>query len=274
MAWADDGRVRRRTQSSVAVSTDREVWALLNCAPEILKQIADNPPLAPQRGLRHSPITAVLLTNGDIDHVAGLLSLRESQSFALRGTSEVLAVIADNPVFGVLAPTRVERAVVALDEAFPLLPDLEARIFAVPGKVPLYLETDAVDVGAETAATIGVEMEADGRRAYYIPCCARMTPALAGRLAGADLVLFDGTFWRDDEMIAAGVGTKTGRRMGHMAMAGAEGSIAAFRALDVGQKIFVHVNNTNPVLIEGSPERRQAEAAGWCIAEDGMDFAL
>ena len=110
--------------------------------------------------------------------------------------------------------------------------------------------------------------------AFYIPGCARMVPDLAGRLRGAGLVFFDGTVFRDDEMIRAGVGEKTGRRMGHMAMAGPEGSLAAFAGLGVGRKIYVHMNNTNPVWLPDSPERAEVEAAGWEIAHDGMEMAL
>ena len=120
--------------------------------------------------------------------------------------------------------------------------------------------------------TVGVEISAGDRTIFYIPGCAGMEPALADRLRGAPVLLFDGTVFHGDEMIRAGVGAKTGRRMGHMAMSGPEGSIAAFADLDVGRKIYVHMNNTNPVWRPDSPERAEVEAAGWEVAHDGMEI--
>ena len=274
LAWSGDPRVGWRTQASVAVSADGDSWALVNCAPDVLAQIKATPALRPRTGLRHSPIGAVLLTNADIDHVAGLLSLREGQAFSLHATPEIHAVLRSNSIFDVLSAPLVERREARFGEAVRLAPGLEAEIFPVPGKTALYLEKGEVEIGAEGEATVGVELRADGASLIYVPGCARLSEALRQRLRGAALVLFDGTVWRDDEMIAAGVGAKTGRRMGHMPISGPEGSIAAFADLGIGRKIFVHVNNTNPILVEGSAERREAEAAGWEVAHDGMEIAL
>ena len=277
LAWEGDPRVRRRTQTSIAVSADGEQWALVNCAPEILSQIQSLPALQPQHGRRHTPVASVLLTNADIDHVAGLLSLREGQAFTLNATAAIHDVLRANPVFDVLAAGLVERRHIGLDAPFELVAGVTASLFPVPGKIALYLEAGEIAARGEVATalegeqTVGVELSDGISRLLFIPGCARMTEALAARIAGADAVLFDGTVWQDDEMIRAGVGSKTGARMGHMAMSGAAGSIAAFADLDVGRKIYVHINNTNPVLIEGSAERRAAEAAGWEIAEDSMD---
>lgn len=265
------------TQSSLAVSADGEHWAVLNASPDIRAQLAQNPQLHPT-GPRISPIASVLVTNGDIDHVAGLLTLREKQAFTLFGTAEILEVIGANPIFGALDRELVARRPVALDAPFELAPGLRATLFATPGKVPLYLEGqaggDAVQTDLEGEQTVGVRLDAGDATAFYIPGCARMTESLAHRLRGAEMVLFDGTVWRDDEMIRAGVGAKTGARMGHMAMSGPEGSIAAFAPLDVRRKVFVHMNNTNPALDPRSAERAEAEAAGWTIAQDGMEFEL
>lgn len=273
IAWSGEERVKPRTQSSIAVSADGENWALVNCAPEILAQLQANPVLHPRAGAgrRHSPIKAALVTNGDIDHVAGLLSLREGQSFVLHATAEIHSVLRANAVFDVLAPDMVERRTASFSAPFEIVPGLEAEIFPVPGKTALYLEGERVDVGAEGEATIGVAFRAGGRSAFYIPGCARMSEALAARLKGADTVLFDGTVFTDDEMAKEGVGTKTGRRMGHMPMSGEGSSLEAFAPLDVGRKIYVHINNTNPVLIEDSAERRAVEAAGWEVAHDGLE---
>lgn len=280
LAWAGDPRVRRRTQSSLAVSADGGRWTLVNCAPEILAQIAQVNTLHPREGRRHSPVSDVLLTNADIDHIAGLLSLREAQPFRLHATAAVHAVIGGNSVFDVLAPGVVERKTVHFHQPFALADGVSAEIFPVPGKIALYLEAGEVAreghlaTAVEGEQTVGVELRANGARLLYIPGCAAVTDSLRTRLEGADVVLFDGTLWRDDEMQLAGVGTKTGRRMGHMSMSGAEGSMAALSGLKVGRRIYVHINNTNPVLIEDSPERLEARAAGWEIAEDGMEIAL
>lgn len=280
LAWENDPRVRRRTQTSIAVSADGVNWALVNCAPEILAQIQASPALHPKTGRRHSPVASVLLTNADIDHVAGLLSLREAQPFVLMATPAVHGVLRGSSAFDVLAEGVVERREIELGASFELVEGVEAEIFPVPGKIALYLESGEirergdVSTSVEGEQTIGVELRAGGARVLFIPGCARMTDSLRDRLDGADAVLFDGTLWRDDEMITAGVGIKTGKRMGHMSMQGAEGSIIAFAGIDVGRKIYVHVNNTNPVLIEGSDERLAANRAGWEIAEDGMEIAL
>ena len=274
LAWAGDSRVRPRTQASLAVSADHETWALLNCAPEILSQIKATPALRPRAGLRHSPIGAVLLTNGDIDHIAGLLSLREGQPFALYATPEIHAVLRANSVFEVLNEAVVARRETRAHEPIALAPGLEAEIFPVPGKTALYLEKGEVEVGAEGEATVGVEIRANGASFLYVPGCARLSEPLRRRIRGAALVLFDGTLWRDDEMIETGVGAKTGRRMGHMPISGPEGSLAGFADLEVGRKVFVHVNNTNPILVEDSAERRAVEAAGWEVAYDGMEISL
>lgn len=280
LAWANDPRVRRRTQASVAVTSNGRDWALVNCAPEILAQLQATPALHPREGLRHSPLKSVLLTNADIDHVAGLLSLREAQPFTLMATPGVHGVLAGSSAFDVLAPDVVARRPVQLGASFELVSGVHATIFPVPGKIALYLEAreqaeqGSLTTDREGEQTIGVELAAGGRRVLYIPGCAAMTDTLRARLDGADAVLFDGTLWQDDEMVLAGVGTKTGARMGHMSMSGPRGSIEALREVNVGRKIYVHINNTNPVLVDGSDERITANKAGWEIAHDGMEIAL
>jgi len=214
----------------------------------------------------------VLVTNGDIDHVAGLLTLREMQAFTLFATPGIHQVLDANPMFDALNRSVVDRAAIALDTPFDLVPGLRATLFAVPGKVPLYLEAGEVQTDLVGEQTVGVELCAGETRMYYIPGCAMLTEDLAERLEGADAVFFDGTLWRDDEMRRAGLGEKTGKRMGHMSMSGDDGSIAAFAGLTIGQKVFVHMNNTNPVLRPDSDERAEAEAAGWIIGQDGMEI--
>jgi pyrroloquinoline quinone biosynthesis protein B len=274
-AWRRDPGAAWRSQCSLAVSADGESWVLLNASPDLRQQILATPALHPQRAPRHSPIAAVVLTNGDVDHVAGLLSLRESQRFTLHATQSILGVLAANPIFAVLSPAFVSREALVLEREVEVAPSLRIRPFAVPGKVALWLEGEAPQIEALGEETIGLEVRArGGERFFFIPGCARMSEALASRLRGAPLVLFDGTLWADDEMIRSGTGAKTGARMGHMSMSGAAGSIAAFAGLGVARKVFVHINNTNPALLDDSPQRGEVERAGWEVAWDGMEIEL
>ncbi len=228
----------------------------------------------PREGLRHSPIHAVLLTNGDVDHVAGLLTLREGQPFTLYATPGILASVSDNRVFDVMAADVVKRQTIALDETFEPVPGLSVTLFSVPGKVPLWLEDASMEIGAETETTVGTMIEAGGKRLAYIPGCARVTEDLKARVAGVDALLFDGTVLEDDDMIRAGVGTKTGWRMGHIQINGETGSIASFADVALGRRVLIHINNTNPILIEDSPERAGVEARGWTVAHDGLTLDL
>jgi pyrroloquinoline quinone biosynthesis protein B len=274
-AWARDAAATWRTQCSVALSTDGARWTLLNASPDLRQQILSTPALQPRRGPRHSPIAAVVLTNGDVDHVAGLLCLRESQRFDLYATGAILEVLKSNPIFDVLNPEFVRRRALVLEQPVALAGGPTIVPFAVPGKVPLYLEGEAPEIGALTEDVIGLELRAEsGAIGFFVPGCARLTPALAERLAGAALVLFDGTLWADDEMIRSGTGTKTGARMGHMSISGSDGTLAAFAAQGIRRKVLIHINNTNPVLLEDSAERAAALAAGWEVACDGMEIAL
>jgi pyrroloquinoline quinone biosynthesis protein B len=273
LAWEGDRRVKPRTQASVAVSADGRRWILLNASPDLRTQIGATPALQPCAGTRGSPIAAVVLTGGEIDQTAGLLSLRERQGFTLFGTDEALGFIADNPMFGVLATDVVERRAVGLDAPLTLPGGIEARLFAVPGKLPLYREGRDPVTDAETSANVGVELRRDNVRLAYVPGCASVPPALAQRLASCDVVLFDGTLFTDDEMIRSGTGEKTGRRMGHMPIDGPDGSLAALGGLEA-RRILIHINNTNPILVDGSPERRRVEQAGWQVAEDGMEIVV
>jgi pyrroloquinoline quinone biosynthesis protein B len=274
-ARSGDPAAKARTQASLAVSADGRSWVLFNAAPDLRQQILATPELHATQGLRGSPIAGVVLTGGDVDAIAGLLVLREGHRFSVFAAPPVLDVLEANPIFEVLARDLVARRAVALDHPMKLPDGLTVTLFAVPGKVPLYLERPGeappvIEDGTTVGAAIG-----DGQHTmFFIPGCAAFTPALADRLRGADLVFFDGTLWRDDEMIRLGVGTKTGRRMGHMSLTGAGGTFAAFAPLGIARKILIHINNTNPVLLDDSPERAEATAQGWQVAEDGMRITL
>ena len=272
-----------RGQSGVAVSADGECWFLLNASPDLRAQIGRERCLQPRLGSgRASPVAGVVLTGADVDFVAGLLDLRESQPLALHATARVLAQLAASPIFNVLDPRFVTRHELPLDREVSLLcPDgcpsgLVVEAFAVPGKVALYAEDGAAapELGTLAGDAVGLRVGAGDRSFFYIPACAGMTASLAGRLRGADLVLFDGTLWHDEEMIALGLGTKTGARMGHLSVSGPGGTIALLAPLGIGRKIFVHINNTNPMILNDSPERAAAVRAGWEVAEDGMEITL
>lgn len=272
--------LRRRTQSSLAVSPDGVRWVLLNASPDLRQQIEATPELAPRgdHGPRSSPIAAAVLTNGDVDHVAGLLSLRESFAFSLFASDRVLAVLATNPIFNVLDRSRVSRVPLPLGESAEVVHGLRIEAFAVPGKVALYMEDETAgpSLGTQAGDTLGLKVsDPMGRRSFfYIPGCAAVDSSLAGRVTGAALVLFDGTLYTDNELIAQGLSAKTGKRMGHISMAGPDGSMAAFETLGVKRRIYVHMNNSNPVLREDGPERAAVERAGWEIAHDGMEIRL
>jgi pyrroloquinoline quinone biosynthesis protein B len=272
--WEGDTRVVPRTQSSIAASVDGKRWVLLNASPDLRHQIIATPALHPQAGERHSPIAAVVLTNGDIDHIAGLLTLRERQPFDLYATAAIQEVLSANPIFEALDRGVVRRHTIVLGETVDTGTGVQVEIFPVPGKVPLYMENGEPEIGAETETTIGARVIGrDGASAFYIPGCAFLSPALRKRLADAALILFDGTLWTDDEMIRDHVGVKTGKRMGHMSVSGADGTVAAFAGLDVKRKLFIHINTTNPILLDDSAERAEAEAAGWEVTYDGMEIS-
>ncbi len=283
-ARAGDPAARPAHQSSLAVSADGSNWVLFNASPDLRQQINENHQLHPSDGVRHSPIMAAVLTNGDVDHVAGLLTLRERHPLVVYATGRVLEVLAENTIFNVLNPEFVDRRKIILGESFePAVKDgrpsgVLIEPFGVPGKVALYKENAAAGPGFGTVEedTIGLRLaDRDGTSYFfYIPGCAAVPSELKARLEGAPLVLFDGTLWRDDEMLVERSGPKTGQRMGHLSMAGPEGTMAIFENLGVGRKVFVHINNTNPVLLADSPERGKAEAAGWEIAYDGMEIVL
>jgi pyrroloquinoline quinone biosynthesis protein B len=272
-----------RTQSSLAVSANGRDWVLLNASPDLRQQIAASPELAPNEtdGVRASPIKAVVVTNGDVDHVAGLLNLREAQPFSVYGSRRVLDVLAANRIFNVLAPAYVAREELPLGAPLALHGGgvdlgLCVEAFAVPGKIALWLEDAlAANYGGAEGDTLGLKITetANGKSFFYIPGCASIDAALALRLTGAALVLFDGTLWHENEMIDQGLLGKTGTRMGHINLSGADGSLKAFARLNVARKVFVHINNSNPVLNAFSPERAEAQAAGWEIGEDGMEIA-
>jgi pyrroloquinoline quinone biosynthesis protein B len=256
---------------------------LLNASPDLPFQIKSNACLQPagDAGARSSPIAAVVISSGDVDCIAGLLSLREGQKFALYADGFVQRILFENRVFRVLDKKfvmfsalmagRVTELVDADNQAL----GLTVEAFHVAGKVPLYQETSD-DIAALRAddAVIGLCVSDGVKRVFYVPGCGAVTEGLRARMRPEDVLFFDGTLWRDDEMIVAGTGVKTGARMGHLSVSGPGGSIAAFADVKLARKVFVHINNTNPILRDDSAEARQVRAAGWEVGYDGMEVRL
>jgi pyrroloquinoline quinone biosynthesis protein B len=275
-----------RTQSSIAVSADGERWVVFNASPDLRQQIGAAPALQPRADgpLRDSPIEAVVLTNADVDHIAGLINLRERERFSLYATDRVLATLGANSIFNVLDPDLVPRRRLSFNRPIALEgPDgplgLTIEAFPVPGKIALFLE-DASDANFGTAEgdTIGLRIAASGagqgQSLYYIPGCAQVDGALLDRVEGAGCLMFDGTVFTDNEMQEAGVGTKTGARMGHLAISGPGGSLEAFERTKIGRRVYIHINTTNPILEPGSQAEQRVTAAGWEVAFDGMEITL
>ncbi len=276
------GEAPPRTQTSVAVSRDGRQWALLNASPDLRSQIAATPALQPQRPGRHSPIASVVLTGAEIDQVVGLLHMREGHPFSLYGSSTTLAALARSPIFDALPADRVPRRPLPPATPTALLDtrdeplDLDIELFAVPGKVPLYEENLDVepDLLDESGTTAALKISDGSSTVFFIPGCAAITDDLKARLHNADLLFFDGTLFRDDELVTQGLSHKTGRRMGHLSIDGPDGTMALLKDLPIPRKIFLHMNNSNPVLLPDSPERARVLDQGWEIAHDGMQIQI
>ena len=275
----------RSTQCSIAISGDGDHWFLINASPDLRQQLVAARQLHPKAGqLRHSPIAGVILTNGEVDAVAGLLSMREGSPFTIHAHPAVLAILKANSIFNVLSEANVKRVAIAIEERFePRLPDgtgsgIEILPFAVPGKVAWYLRDKSLPGGRgdELGDTLGLRIRDKKTDKYvvFLAACAHVTDELKARLAGAAVLFFDGTVWRDDELIAAGLGQKRGQDMGHIAMSGPGGAIESLAGLAIDRKLFLHINNSNPALFPNSEERRILERAGWQIPADGMEIVL
>jgi pyrroloquinoline quinone biosynthesis protein B len=275
LAWAGDPRVKKRTQSSLALEGQDGAFILVNASPDARQQIMTTRALHPRGALRDSPISDVVLTNADVDHVMGLLHLRERQKLTVHAARATLSALRANALFRVLSPDCVDFREIELGRPFKVN-GVPIVAFAAPGKVPLYLEgEDAAFVPpaiARDGSAVALAFSLGEKRVVHAPCVAEIDETLLSELEGCDVLLFDGTVFHDDEMARAGVGAKTGRRMGHVPMEGEGGSLQRLAGLKA-RRIYVHVNNTNPALIEGSPERLRVEAAGWEVAEDGMEIA-
>src|SRR6266581_4210618 len=273
---------RSRTQSSVAVSADGERWILLNASPDLRTQLAAHRPLWPPSGSRATPVGAVVLTDGEIDHTLGLLLLRESADrLPVYAPAGVTALLGDEwPLYRLLsAYSGVEPR--ALEEGRPIaLTDragtplgISCSATAVARRPPRYARALAPTPAAFDVA-LRLTDERTGGTLGYVPTAGAIDDAVRRVAGGADLVLFDGTFWSDDELTAAGVEAPTARAMGHLPVGGAGGSLELLPRLDAKRVVLVHINNTNPLLCRSSAERARVEAAGIVVGEDAMEFEL
>ncbi len=274
-ARAGSLRHRPRTQDSLAISIDRSNWFLMNASPDIHRQIENFHGLHP-RSSRHSPIAGIFLSNGDLDHCLGLLSLRESQPLTVYSTANVRrALVERNVLLRTLNrfSTQLTWRILELNSTAEVCDGLEVTTRAVPGKLPVHL--DGLDTPhAEDNVGFWIRDRATEYTAAYVPNVARLEPSLLDRLAAAECIFFDGTFWSDDELIQRGLSRQRAHDMAHLTVSGPLGSLARLQHLSARRKIYTHINNTNPLLDESSPEHRSATRAGWEIGTDGMEITL
>jgi pyrroloquinoline quinone biosynthesis protein B len=267
---------RARTQSSVAVSPDSRRWFLLNASPDVHAQLRSFPPLHPRGapdGGRAVPLEAVLLTDAELDHTLGLLLLREGRGLVVHATAATWDTLhAGTGLLRTLeAYCPVEwRPVVPGVEA-PLADGLSYRAFDVPTT-----KRARFGPGHGTGRVVGYRLTdgRSGRVLVHLPSVQQLTPSVRDQLADCACLLVDGTCWSDDELIRLGVGTRTARAMGHLPMDGPGGSLEQLSRLPLGRTVYVHLNNTNPVLLEDAPERRLVEKHGMEVAVDGLEFHL
>jgi len=273
-----------RTQTQIAVSHDDHAWFLLNTSPDLRLQIEATPALHPRNAGRDSPVLGVLLTSGDIDQIAGLLSLRELQPFRIYCTASIRRILQeDNSVFAMLnrVPEQVSWTEIGSDETFRLLTvagndsGISCTVFPLGSRYPAYVSRERAAVLKPQEALLGAMLtSASGGRFAYMPAVPAVDDSLLRRLEDTDLLLFDGTFWSDDELIRVQGSGSTARQMGHIPVSGAEGSLRKLAGLRRPRKVFVHINNTNPMLDESGPEYREVRAAGWEVAADGWSLDL
>ena len=273
-------RARPRTQSCVALSADGRSWFLLNASPDLRVQIESFAPLRPAGSVRGTAVEGVLLTNADLDHTLGLFLLREGERLAIHATRTVRRALAEGLALpAVLASFCRADWIEPPAELAPLCrrdgtpSGLLYAALSVPGKPPRYLDGRAAP-SAGTSVGYRIVDEATGGRLVFLPDVAALDEAVLAALRDCDAVLFDGTFWSQDEMRSMGVGTASAADMGHLPVGGPDGSLVRLAELPVSLKIYIHINNTNPILLDESPERRAVEAGGVAVGYDGWDFSL
>jgi pyrroloquinoline quinone biosynthesis protein B len=268
-------RAKARTQCCVAIGTDGGArWALLNASPDLPRQLSALPELSPKSGVRDSAIHAVMLSDAELDHITGLLSLRETQPIRLYCTPQVFDfVFSSNSVFAALNSSEKFHVTGIEDrKAETIGCGLTLEPFFVDGKVPTYVTTTPANYDGAVAALKIIDTRT-GSSLLHVPAIRQIDDRLIEAAAHCDCILFDGSFWSENEMELRGAGTRTASAMGHIPISGPNGSLARLGDLRI-RKIYTHINNTNPILDEDSAERRAVEDAGWEVAEDGMDLTV
>ncbi|HEY6373126.1 MAG TPA: pyrroloquinoline quinone biosynthesis protein PqqB [Candidatus Sulfotelmatobacter sp.] len=275
---------KARTQAQVAVSTDGNSWFLLGASPDLRTQIEATTEFHPRTGVRQSPIAGAVLANADMDHVLGLLLLRELQPLCVYATDSIRRILTeDNSMFAMLqrVPAQVSWIGFALRKTFRLQnpagedSGLYCRALSLGTHFPAYVSAQRRSQLSCGEASLGLLIESpSGKRLAYMPAVPQIDDALMKEFDSVDVLLFDGTFWSDDELIRIQGSGQTALQMGHLPVSSAEGSLSRLAGLHRPRKIYVHINNTNPMLNETGPELRQVREAGWEIAEDGCQVDL
>jgi len=271
----DSHRVRPRLQLQAIVSGDGLEWFLLNASPDLRFQIEANPELQPSSkfGRRNTPIRGIVLTSADLDQVLGVLLLREFQPLTIYATALVRKTLEANSFFRMLhrVPDQLTWVEIVPGEAFPLGESgITCTPIALKGGLPFYARE--LDTGEPGQASLGLLLEKDGRRVAYTPSVPEITDDLRAVYSSCDTVLVDGTFWSDAELSSTHTGTPMARAIGHVPLSGEDGTIALLAEIDFPQRVFVHINNTNPILDAQSAEYRAAVEAGWQVAHDGWQL--
>jgi pyrroloquinoline quinone biosynthesis protein B len=277
VARSDPGRAAPRSQSSAAVSADGERWFLLNASPDVRDQLRRLPSPG-AAAVRQVPVEGIVLTDAELDHTVGIVLLREARHLQVTATDPVREIIEDDS--RILAVTRAF-ADVCLHELLLDTPlglcyrdgtasGLRVTPFAVPAGPPRFARRE------RAGHTVGLIIEdaRTGGSCAFVPGCGDLNDGLLARLAAVELVLFDGTFWTDDELIGLGIGERTARQMDHLPVAGPGGSLERLQSLPSRHRVYTHINNTNPMLVEDSSERARVEEAGLRVGADGMRFTL
>ncbi len=282
---------KARSQAQVAVSGDGERWFLLGTSPDLRYQIESSPVLHPKNGTRTTPIAGAVLAAADVDHVLGLLMLRELQPLRVYATDSVTRILREgNSMFGMLnrVPQQVEWTAITPGEKFDLRTaggescGLRCEAFPLATHYPAYVGNESSRFRAEEAVqgliiqSVGESAgeSTGGKRLAFVPNVAEIDARLLEKVAGASCLLFDGTFWSDDELVRTQGSGQTARQMGHVPVGGSDGSLQQLSAVKCEHKMFIHINNTNPMLDETSPEHRAIREAGWSLAEDGWQVEL
>nr|WP_257025774.1 pyrroloquinoline quinone biosynthesis protein PqqB [Edaphobacter lichenicola] len=270
--------IQSRTQSQLAVTADDDTWFLINASPDLRQQLINNPELHPDptKGLRNTPVAGIILTSADLDHVLGLLLMREFTPVRIYATRPVISILKKNSFFQMLdrLPGQSRWTEIEPNVSFNA-GGLTCTPIALSNSLPTYISEEDRTALGPTGATVGLILEdPQGARAAYLPALPSVSAPLKHLLSTCSSIFIDGTFWTDDELQRIQPGTPLARSMGHLPISGPDGSLETLKYLKGTRKIYTHINNTNPILQEQSLERRTVEDAGWEVAWDGLEITL